>query len=192
MSENVNVQTDEVKEKSNVEECEELCDENTLNQDASEQESQNGAENKVSFEEQLKEANDKYYYVLAELENSRKRFEREKESLIKYGNEKVLNGLIDVVDNFERILDALKMDEDPKMKNTFVGMQMVCDQFLSVLSANGLSVAKADEGQDFDPNLHEAMGQEETGTPNKVVRVFQKGYLLNGRLLRASKVIVSK
>lgn len=134
----------------------------------------------------------KYYYVAAEMDNYRKRMEREKENLLKYGNEKVLSDLLQVVDNFERTIEMLKHDQDPKIKNIVVGIDMVQKQFLDTLSKHGLTPVQT-IGKDFDPNFHEALAQEyvEGAKPNQVVKEFQKGYTLNGRLLRAAKVVVA-
>lgn len=134
----------------------------------------------------------KYFYIAAEMDNYRKRMEREKENLLKYGNEKVLSDLIQVVDNFERTIEMLKHDQDPKIKNIVVGMDMVTKQFLDTLTKHGLTPVPS-VGKDFDPHLHEAMAQEyvEGAKPNQVVKEFQKGYSLNGRLLRAAKVVVA-
>ena len=134
----------------------------------------------------------KYFYIAAEMDNYRKRMEREKENLIKFGNERVLSDLIQVVDNFERTIEMLKHDQDPKIKNIVVGMDMVTKQFLDTLSKHGMTVVQS-VGKDFDPHLHEAMAQEyvEGAKPNQIVKEFQKGYSLNGRLLRAAKVVVA-
>jgi molecular chaperone GrpE len=134
----------------------------------------------------------KYYYLAAEMENNRKRAERERENLLKYGSEKILGDLVDVVDNFERTVDMLKFDEDEKVKNIVIGLDMVKKIFLDSLGKHGLSQLES-LGKDFDPNFHEAMAQEykEGSRPNEVLKEFQKGYVLNGRLLRAAKVIVA-
>lgn len=134
----------------------------------------------------------KYYYIAAEMDNYRKRMEREKENLIKYGNERVLSDLIQVMDNFERIIDSLKPDQDPKIKNIVTGIDMVQKQFLETLSKHGLTPVES-VGKEFDPNFHEAVAQEyaEGVKPNHVIKEFQKGYTLNGRLLRAAKVVVA-
>ena len=134
----------------------------------------------------------KYYYLAADMENFRKRSERERENLLKYGSEKILNDLLDVVDNFERTVDMLKFDEDQKVKNIVVGLDMVKKIFLDSLGKHGLSQLES-LGKDFDPNFHEAMAQEyqEGKRPNEVLKEFQKGYVLNGRLLRAAKVVVA-
>lgn len=135
----------------------------------------------------------KFMYVAAEMENMRRRYEREKESLIKFGNEKVLSNLLDVVDNLDRTLEAISSDEDDKVKNIVTGIEMVRNQFLDVLKNNGLKEVEA-LGKEFDPNFHEALAQQpaEGKEDQEILSVFQKGYILNGRLLRAAKVIVVK
>ena len=134
----------------------------------------------------------KYFYVAAEMDNYRKRMEREKENLLKYGNEKVLSDLLQVVDNFERTIDMLKPDQDAKVKNIVTGLDMVKKQFIDSLSKHGLTPVDA-IGKDFDPNFHEALAQEyqEGKKPNEVIKEFQRGYSLNGRLIRPAKVVVS-
>jgi molecular chaperone GrpE len=134
----------------------------------------------------------KYFYIAAEMDNYRKRMEREKENLVKYGNERVLSDLLQVVDNFERTIDMLKPDQDPKMMNVVTGLDMVKKQFIDALSKHGLTPVES-VGRDFDPNFHEAMAQEyaEGAKPNQIIKEFQKGYTLNGRLVRASKVVVA-
>lgn len=134
----------------------------------------------------------KYFYVAAEMDNYRKRMEREKENLLKYGNERVLSDLLQVVDNFERTIEMLKFDQDQKMKNVVTGLDMVTKQFLDTLAKHGLTVVES-VGKEFDPNFHEAMAQEykEGAKPNEVIKEFQKGYILNGRLIRPAKVVVA-
>ena len=135
---------------------------------------------------------EKFFYVAAEFENFRKRMEREKENLLKFGNERLLSDLLEVVDNFERTVDMLRNDEDPKIKNIVTGIDMVKKQFLDTTSKHGLTQVES-IGKDFDPNFHEALAQEyqEGAKPNSVIKEFQKGYTLNGRLVRPSKVVVA-
>ena len=134
----------------------------------------------------------KYYYIAAEMDNYRKRMEREKENLVKYGNERVLRDLLEVADNFERTIGMLKGDQDQKVKNLVVGLDMIQKQFLDTMGKHGLTPIQS-VGKEFDPNFHEAMAQEyaEGKKPNEVIKEFQKGYTLNGRVVRASKVVVS-
>ncbi len=134
----------------------------------------------------------KYFYIAAEMDNYRKRMEREKENLLKYGNERVMSDLLDVADNFDRTIGMLKGDTDQKVKNLVVGLDMVQKQFLDTMGKHGLNPIQS-VGKEFDPNFHEAIAQEyaEGKKPNEVIKEFQKGYSLNGRVIRASKVVVS-
>ena len=153
------------------------------------------SENEGDVETEEKEGyKQKYYYLAAEMENMRKRFTRERENFIKYGNERILTDLIEVVDNLDRTLESLSVDEDDKVKNIVVGVEMVRKQFLGVLKQNGLEAVET-EGKIFDPNYHEAIGQQQCEGDeeiDQIVNVYQKGYLLQGRLLRAAKVIIAK
>lgn len=155
-------------------------------------------ESKLAFEvekltKEVEDAKNKYVYLAAEMENTTRRFNKEKENLIKYGNEKLLKSLLDVVDNFERTVDAISSDEDEKVKNIVVGIDMVKKQFLENLKKFGLEEIEA-VGKIFDPNFHEALAQEtnEKAKEDEILKEYQKGYVLNGRLLRASKVVVNK
>ncbi len=135
----------------------------------------------------------KYFYLAAEMDNMRKRFDRERDSFVKYGNEKILKNLLDVMDNLERTIDAIGDDADEKVKNLKAGIDMVRTQFVDVLKSNGLEEVKC-VGEQFDPNFHEALAQQpaEGKEENEVINEYQKGYILNGRLLRASKVVIAK
>lgn len=143
--------------------------------------------------EELKKFKEKYFYLAAEFENARKRFDREKEQMLKFGNDKILTNLLDVVDNFDRTLSMIGNDQDEKVKNICIGLEMVRTQFLDTLKKFGLEPVES-MGKIFDPNFHEAMGTQvaEGKEDQEIVLEYQKGYVLNGRLLRAAKVIVAK
>jgi molecular chaperone GrpE len=149
---------------------------------------ENGAESK---KEEI-DYKAKYYYIAAEMDNYRKRMEREKDNYVKFGNERVLRDLLEVADNFDRTIGMLKGDQDQKVKNLVVGLDMIQKQFLDTMGKHGLTPIEA-IGKEFDPNFHEALSQEyaEGKKPNEVIKEFQKGYTLNGRVIRASKVVVS-
>jgi molecular chaperone GrpE len=142
---------------------------------------------------ELEDFKNKFYYLAAEMENMKKRHERDMQNQIKYGNEKVLKGLIEVVDNLDRTIQAIANDEDDKVKNIHVGIDMVKKQFMDTLQANGLEKVEA-LGKTFDPNFHEAMAQQpaEGKEDDEVIQVYQEGYTLNGRLIRAAKVVIAK
>ncbi len=162
----------------------------------SEQDTAAADNNVEALKSQLAEAvsfKEKYYYMAADYENYRKRMEREKETIVRYANEKVLSNLLEVVDNLERVVHAIKDDGDAKVKNIHIGVDMVLKQFFQQLKDSGLQVIES-VGKKFDPNLHEALGQKklEGKEDDLVVEEYQKGYLLNGRLLRAAKVVITK
>ena len=124
----------------------------------------------------------------------KRRFQRERENFLKYGHEKILQALVEVIDNFDRAIDGLTEDKEKKIIRIRKGLEMVRTQFLDILKANGLTPIEA-LGKEFDPNFHEAVGQ--TPLPkgkkeNEIIQEFQKGYVLNGRALRAAKVVIAK
>ena len=136
---------------------------------------------------------DKYYYVVAEMQNLQKRFDREKQSLLKYGNENVLKDVLDVVDNFERTLGFISNSDDKKVQNIVVGIEMIQKQLLEALEKHGLKKVDA-LGESFDPNFHEALSQEEAEgkKDEEVIKVHQNCYMLNDRLIRPAKVVIAK
>lgn len=134
---------------------------------------------------------DKYVRVAAELDNYRKRAVREKADAIKYGNESLLRDILPLVDNVDRALEHAGTSDDFEAFKK--GLKMLHDQLLCCLKKHGVEVIDA-AGKDFDPNVHEAMLQVvgDEREAGKVVNEFERGYLLNGRLLRPAKVCVCK
>jgi len=133
---------------------------------------------------------DKFLRERADLENLRKRFQKEKEDLLKYGNESLLLEILPVVDNLERALSHASGEECSSAINE--GVRMTLSMLLSSLKKFGVAPVAA-EGEPFDPAFHQAVGQVESAEvePNRVVNEFQKGYLLNDRLLRPAMVTVT-
>ena len=135
---------------------------------------------------------DLYLRERADLENARKRHQRDREEAIRFANDRLLREMIPVLDNLERAVGHAEQGHDDK-QGLLEGVHMTINQFRKVLEDFGVKPIHA-LGADFDPNLHQAMGQVESQdqAPNKVVSEFQKGYLLNDRLLRPSLVMVAK
>jgi len=134
---------------------------------------------------------DKFVRERADLENYRKRTQREKEELIKYGNETLILEILPAVDNMERALDHLDPDvQDPVV----VGIRMTLEMLVTALKKFGVTPVAAEKGGQFDSALHQAMGQVESADypAGSIAEVFQKGYLLNERLLRPAMVMVVK
>lgn len=142
-------------------------------------------------EEALKELNNKYLYLQADFENFKRIKTKEKQDILKYGNEVLIKDLIPVIDNLERAIEHASKSEEGK--GIVDGVQITLNEFLKVLERSGVERVDA-VGKKFDPNLHEALFQEERVDmePDTVTSEVQKGYTLNGRLLRPSRVAVSK
>jgi len=133
----------------------------------------------------------KMLYLQAEFENFKKLKAKEKQEVLKFGNETLLQELIPVLDNMERALEHSAHADDVKAIEE--GVRITLNQFLKVLDKAGVERIEA-VGQKFDPNVHEALYQEERDDmePDTVVSEVQKGYLLNGRVVRPARVSVSK
>jgi molecular chaperone GrpE len=128
----------------------------------------------------------------ADLENYRKRAAREKEDAVKFANASFLERLIPILDNFELGLNAAKSD---KAATAIVaGLEMVSRQLSDFLLASGVEPVNGDPGTPFDPNVHEAIQQEENAQIREgaIVRQLRKGFKLRERLLRPATVVVSK
>jgi len=142
-------------------------------------------------EEVIKSLQEKMLYFQAEFENYKKLKIKEKQDTLKFGNEVLVKELLPVLDNLEMALDHTEKTED--YKGIYEGVKMTLNEFLKVLEKAGVTRIEA-AGKKFDPNLHEAFYQEEKEDmePDTVISEFQKGYLLNNRLVRPSRVIISK
>ena len=132
----------------------------------------------------------KYLRLMAEFQNYKKRVAKEKSDIHAYANEKIVTELLEVLDNFER---ALATDNSTDVEGYAQGMKLIFDQLLGVLTKSGLVEMKA-LGEEFDPNMHNAVmtADSEEYDSNKVCSVLQKGYTLNGKVIRPSMVTVAK
>ena len=142
-------------------------------------------------EKEKQELYDRLLRTTADFDNFRKRVSREKDELIRYGNEKLARELLPVVDNFERALQQAENSSDNKALRE--GIEMILKQFITVLDKFGVKYFTS-VGQPFDPNKHEAMVHQESSEheENAVISEFQKGYYLHDKLLRPAMVVVAK
>lgn len=144
------------------------------------------------LEEKLKELSDKHLRLQAEFDNFRKRTIKEKADLIKSGGETVLTGILPVIDDFERAIQALKevAEDDPGKKGTL----LIYSKFREFLKQNNVKEIEALH-VDFDVDHHEALTKipaPEEKLKGKVVDVIQKGYMLNDKVIRYAKVVVGE
>lgn len=136
------------------------------------------------------QARDQLLRLKADFENAKKRLERDKIETIRFANERLLLEILHVVDNFDRAMVSLSEGHDPeKVKQ---GLKLAQDELHKVLETHGVQIIPS-VGREFDPAVHEAVAVVESGEAKEglVLDEVQKGYLLNGRLLRPSKVRIA-
>ena len=143
------------------------------------------------LEKEKEELNNKYLRVQADLQNYRTRVNRDKEQMLMFQSQRVIESLLPVMDNFERAIAAGK-NENSTLESMVEGIEMVFRQIENVFDQEGVHVIPA-QGQPFDPNVHQAVMQEESDEFESciVIQEFQKGYQLKGRVIRPSMVKVS-
>ncbi len=141
-------------------------------------------------EEQIVEWRERAMRAAADLENFRKRMEREKREARCYANQALLEELLPVLDNFQMGLQAAAADSESMI---YRGMEMVKKQLDEFLSSQGVEEIQA-EGEIFDPSLHEAVSQEECtdSEEGRILRVIRGGYRMSERLLRPANVVVAR
>lgn len=170
-----------------IELSEHNCDENAPQTEAPTDEC---ASKLNELQEKYDALNNQYLRLAADFDNYRKRQSQERESLLKYGAENTLKKMIDVLDNFERGEKALENIEDcQQCKDSF---NLVHKQVMETLTKLGMEVIEA-EGQDFDPNFHDAVMQTPTTehSENTVINELQKGYKMGDKVLRPALVNVA-
>lgn len=146
----------------------------------------------LELEEQLAGAQDQVLRSAAELQNIRRRAEQDVEKAHKFALEKFAGDLLAVVDSLERGLELTSPDDEAS-KAVREGLELTHKLLLDSLKRHQLEQLDP-QGEPFNPEHHQAMAMEESTTmePGSVLKVFQKGYLLSGRLLRPAMVVVSK
>lgn len=134
---------------------------------------------------------DLYMRSLAEIENLKKRFQKDKSDLIKFSNESLIKQLLTVIDNLEKAVSA--SEEENSLDAVKEGVELTLKGLMDSLEKKGLEPVEA-KGKSFDPNFHEAISEQEDNAaePGTVIQELQKGYILNKRLIRPAMVIVSK
>jgi molecular chaperone GrpE len=140
---------------------------------------------------ELEETKDKFLRSLADFDNYRKRIAREREQLTRCATEDLIRHLLEVVDNLERALSSASEDRD--FEGLHRGVELIYQHIKEILDKQGLCPISC-LGEAFDPNYHEAvMTMEAEGEESdRVIEEIQRGYTLDGRVIRPSKVVVSK
>ena len=161
-------------------------------------EEENTSKNKnLKPEDKVKELEDKLARAYAEIENQRRRFEKEKDEAFDYGGFSLARETLNLIDNLERSKLALENDEKLKnsetLKKTVDHLNIIQKDMISILKKNNIEEIKSID-QKLDPNLHQAMMEieDDNREPGTVVQEIQKGFMMKDRLLRPSLVAVSK
>ena len=155
------------------------------------------SEVKITPEDKIKELEDKLARTLAEMENQRRRFEKEIDDAFEYGGFSFARESLNLIDNFDRAKQSLENDEKIKdtdvLKKTLEHLDIVKKDLISIFNKNNVKEIAA-VNKKLDPNLHQAMMEVEDKNkePGTIVQEIQKGYKMKDRLLRPSLVAVSK
>lgn len=143
-------------------------------------------------EQEIEKEKKEYLFLMAEFDNFRKRTLRERTDLVKSAAEKTLKGILPIVDDFERGLDAIKDSTDAEAVKE--GMQLIYNKLVKYLADNGVKAMES-TGAAFDADLHEAVAMIPAPSDDKkgiVSDTVEKGYMLNDRVLRHAKVVVAQ
>jgi len=181
--------------KSEKKEEENLSQDNNLSK--KEMEKTTDLKKEESVDEKLKNAQDKLLRSMAEMENQRRRFEKEKEEAFEFGGFNFARESLSLLDNIDRAINSFKNDE--KLKNNkdlnkiINGIDIVKKDLISIFKKNGIEAIECIDKK-FDPNFHQAMLEIENSTkePGTIIQEVQKGYMMKNRLLRPSLVGVAK
>ena len=185
--ENLKQETTE-KETSNKEVKEEVAENS---------EEQNNTSKEVSPEEKIKELEDKVIRTFAEMENQRRRFEKEKEDAFEYGGYSFAKEALNLIDNLERSKIVLQSDEVLKdteaLKKILEHLDIISKDLISIFTKNNIKPIDS-INKKLDPNFHQAMMEieDDSKEPGTIVQEIQKGFMIKDRLLRPSLVAVSK
>ena len=155
------------------------------------------ADDEINIEDQIKVLEDKLARTLAEMENQRRRYEKEKDDAFEYGGFSFAKESLNLLDNLER--SKASLENDDKIKNTetlkkvIEHLDIVNKDIISIFKKNNIEQIKS-VNEKLDPNLHQAMMEieDDTKEPGTIIQEIQKGYMMKDRLLRPSLVGVSK
>ena len=149
------------------------------------------ADEVAKLQAELEQAKKDNLYLRADFDNYKKGAIKERSELIRYGAERIVSDLLDLLDNFERAL-AMELTED-NIQSFKEGMSLTRNEFHKVLHKFGVQPVES-EGVKFDPMVHEALSSEETDRvpPGHISQVFKKAYKLHDKLIRPAQVVVAK
>ncbi len=146
----------------------------------------------VALQAELEKSQKEYLFLMAEFDNYRKRTVKEKAELIKNGGEKAMLGLLPVIDDFERAIDAI--DKSSDVEGLKEGVDLIYNKFMKYLESQQVKPMES-TGTDFDADIYEAVTTfpaPDESMKGKVIDTVQKGYTINEKVLRHAKVVVGQ
>ncbi len=168
-----------------------MADENESSASSAAEQAATGNPEMAALKIESEKFKNDYLYLRAEFENYKRNVIKERQELLRFGSERLITEILGVVDNFERALENKVTAENLP---TFVkGIEMTQQELKNVLGKFGVTEVPA-LGQNFDPNIHEALSSEETNQykPGQISRVFKKPYKLHDKVIRPGQVVVAK
>jgi len=144
------------------------------------------------LQQELQAEKERYLRLYAEFENFRKRTAKEKLDLFETAGEKVISNLLPVLDDFERAIAEMTKNKEDEMAK---GVQLIYDKFKNILSKEGLKEIEVKQGDDFDPEIHEAIAQvpaPDKKLKDRIIDTVEKGYQLGKKIIRFPKVVTGK
>lgn len=142
------------------------------------------------LQKELEKAKSDYLYLRADFDNFRRRTQKEREDLLKFGSERALKDLLDVVDNVDR---ALNFEVTPETLDSFKkGVSMIASDLKNLLNKYGVAEVPS-QGEPFNPQFHEALGAEDSETiaAGSITKVFRKAYKMHEKVIRTGQVIIA-
>jgi molecular chaperone GrpE len=179
------------------EEVKDTLTEEQIQQEQGDPKEKNEEIKEITPEEKIKELEDKVARAFAEMENQRRRFEKEKEDAFDYGGFSFAKEALNLIDNLERSKQILESDEVLKdteaLKKTLEHFEIISKDMISIFSKNGITPVIS-IGKKLDPNQHQAMMEidDDQKDPGTIIQEIQKGFMMKDRLLRPALVGVSK
>ncbi len=147
----------------------------------------------IEAQEKLADYTETLQRLQAEFENYKKRVDKERTKLLEFANAHLISDFLSIIDSFENAIQVVEKTEKYSKEDAVKGLKLLFQQTLDLMKRHGLKEIKS-EGEKFNPEFHEAVLQESIAEKPDflVLQEFQKGYLLNGKVLRHSKVLVNK
>lgn len=182
----------DIKQEQVKDQLEEILDDAIEEVDGQQDPSEEGALEKEQLKNDLEKEKDKFLRLFAEFENFKRRTSKERLELFKSANQEVMTAMLPVLDDFDRALNEIKKAKD---KELLKGVELIHNKFRETLISKGLEPMDIQQGEAFDPDIHEAITQVQAPSDKlrgKIVDVVERGYKLGEKIIRFPKVVIGQ